>query len=176
MATWTLLVASPHSGRPFDPVAQLGSRAVNRNGPTASFEFEGHQADVIGVSESEFDMARLFYSFGDVGMLLGMMLTAAGIKFGYKGLMLVRPGHAGQLMLSNDRSRVLAWLGFERDKVVGRLRGPAVGVRVAVQLSLVPFLHVRHSRSAMETQCTPRTLRSSDVRALRPIRRQPPAR
>ena len=107
-----LLVARPHPDRPFDPVAQLGSRAVKRNGPTLSFEFEGHQADVISVSEEEFDVARLFYSFGDCGMLLGMCITAAGLKLGCKGLFLVRPGQVGQLHLSSDRTRILAWLGL----------------------------------------------------------------
>ena len=106
-----LLVAVPLADRPFEPEAQLGSRAVYRNGPTLSFEFEGHQADVISVSESTFDVARLFYSYGDVGMVVGMMLTAAGLKFGCKGLFLARAGHS-QLQLSSDRGSILAWLGL----------------------------------------------------------------
>ena len=115
-----ILVAQPYTDRPFDPVPQLGSRAVSRNGPVLSFEFEGHQADAISVDASLFEVARLFYSFGDVGMILGMMLTTASLKLGCKGLLLVRPGQGGQLHLSSDRSRILAWLGMsETDWLAG---------------------------------------------------------
>jgi len=93
---------------------------VHQNGPTLSFEFEGHQADVIAVSEAKFGVGQLFYSYGDVGMILGMMVTAAGIKFGCKGLFLVRGDHGGQLHLSSDRSRILEWLGLsEADWLAG---------------------------------------------------------
>lgn len=108
-----ILVALPYADRPFDPIAQLGSRAVHQNGSVLSFEFEGHQADVIGVSEDKYEVSRLFYSYGDVGMILGMMLTHAGIKFGCKGLKMVRVDAGGQLHLSSDRSRILGWLGLD---------------------------------------------------------------
>ena len=115
-----ILVALPHADRPFDPATQLNSRAVVRNGPMVSFEFEGHQADVICVREGDFALAQLMYGYGDAGMILGRTLSARGVKLGYHGLLLVRPDNGGQLLLSTDRSRILAWLGLsEADWLAG---------------------------------------------------------
>jgi hypothetical protein len=95
----------------FDPACELGSAAVSRNGPVLSFEYEGHQVDVIHCRAEVFDLALFFYSWGDVGMVLGMMLRKLGLKFGSDGLFVLVEDT--KLLLSSDVSSVLAFLGMD---------------------------------------------------------------
>lgn len=92
----------------FDAQRVFGSTKVVRNGPSTSFEYEGHQIDIIHASQMDF--ARFTYSFGDLAMIIGMIMRSVGLKFGCKGLSIVVHGH--KVKLSTDLERVLAFAGL----------------------------------------------------------------
>ncbi len=62
-----------------------------RNGPSTTFALfdlpnsAPVQVDIIHIEEQHWDMAKFFYSFGDVGHLIGLMLKRAGLKMSSAG-------------------------------------------------------------------------------------------
>ena len=104
------LVADPL--KPFDPIKDVGSRVSHKNGNVLSFEYEGHQIDLITVASHKMQLAQFYYSYGDLGMIIGMMCRVIGLKFGFKGLSLV---HESQhIQLSEDLTRILDFLDLDR--------------------------------------------------------------
>lgn len=95
----------------FDPRDIFGAGTVVSNGGVLSFDYQGHQIDLINVNGQTFDMAEFFYSHGDLGMIMGMIMKSLGIKFGYQGLSIVL--HSRQLMLSTDIASVLRFMGLD---------------------------------------------------------------
>jgi hypothetical protein len=78
-----VLVAEPLR-TPFDPTS-FGSLGVVRNGNVCSFEFMGHQVDVIVVPVECVPLA-LFVAFAELGMCLGPLLKRMGLKLSLTGL------------------------------------------------------------------------------------------
>lgn len=60
--------------------------ASSFNGNVKSYLIDGFQVDFIIVSEEEFDNALLYYSFNDLGNLLGRITKYYGFTWGHKGL------------------------------------------------------------------------------------------
>jgi hypothetical protein len=94
-----------------DPRAVFRSTAVVHNGGVTSFDFKGHQIDLIHVRPEHFEMATFFYGYGDVGMILGMITRTVGLKFGYQGLSIVVHSHL--IPLSTDLTETLRFLGLD---------------------------------------------------------------
>ena len=107
-----LLVSHPL--QPLDVRRLFASSAVAVNGPVLSFEYEGHQVDLIDVGEGSFDMARFTYSYGDMGMTLGMVAVRVGLKLGYQGLSVVLDSH--RLKLSSELPAILGFLGLDLER------------------------------------------------------------
>lgn len=71
---------------------------IFRNGPCISFDFHnpglgvglgegnGVQVDLIKVNSEYFDFAFNYYSYNDLGCLVGTIARACGFKFGHEGL------------------------------------------------------------------------------------------
>lgn len=83
--------------KPFEPLDVVHSEFVVRNGNVLSFDFEGHQVDLLQYGELT-DLKRFFNDFGDLGMLLGIMVSRYGLKLNTKGL---------YILLSNDKKLLL---------------------------------------------------------------------
>lgn len=58
------------------------------NGSVFSFDFEEFQVDLIFTTHDLFDMAKVYYSNNDAGMLIGRMAHQLGLKYGSEGLKL----------------------------------------------------------------------------------------
>src|SRR6478609_2683442 len=97
-----------------DFLTALKSTESKRNGHIVSFEYETHQIDVIHVSTpEEFEFARFFYSFGDVGMITGMILSTVGIKLTDKNLYLHLKNEQKTLHLTDDIMKTFAFMGYD---------------------------------------------------------------
>ena len=101
-----------------DPVKELNSIECHRNGHVVSFEYEEHQIDMILVKTSEeFGFARIFYSYGDTGMLLGMICKVFGIVMGHSQLRIEIPdlpynGQTKRFPLTTDPGKMINFLGL----------------------------------------------------------------
>lgn len=85
------IIIESHEG--YDPVAiakALGAQEVIRNGDVTSFGYpvDGwwFQVDLIKIPPKSFDFAYCYFSYNDVGNLLGRIAHKAGLKFGHLGL------------------------------------------------------------------------------------------
>jgi hypothetical protein len=110
-----ILVAEPVQQQSFDPQRVFGSSKVVHNGGVISFEYEGHQIDLIQVgSAQKMPLAIVFYSYSDFGMILGMIARTVSLKFGYQGLSLIV--HDRQIMLSADVDRIFTFAGLSLER------------------------------------------------------------
>jgi hypothetical protein len=109
-----VLVAAPLGRRPFDPAVDAGSSAARRNGHVLSFEFRGHQVDLLscGPTAAEFELLEFCAAYGDVGMIVGMMARVLGLRFGFRGLWLAAAG-GRRVTLSRDLGAILRFLDLD---------------------------------------------------------------
>lgn len=102
---------------------KLGAQEVVRNGDVTSFGLpvsEGvFQVDLISVPAASFDFAMRYFSYNDLGNLLGRIAHKFGAKFGHLGLLypLRDPANddhlLAELTITNDFSVALAMLGYD---------------------------------------------------------------
>ncbi len=95
----------------FDPVLELDSQEVVLNGQLMSFEYKRRQVDVIRVK----DEASLFYSYGDIGMILGMMCKSVGLLLNDRSLYIrsKAPHSDHKHLLSTEIDQTLEFLGLK---------------------------------------------------------------
>ena len=101
---------------------------IVRNGPCISFDFhcpnlgveigegKGVQVDLIEVKDEHFEFALGYYSYNDLGSLIGVIAKAHGFKFGHDGLY-YRYDHndSNQVSLvpcTKDYGEAVEFLGF----------------------------------------------------------------
>lgn len=99
------------------------SRQERANGHVLSFEYRdsekderGFQVDIIQMPEVTFDFAKNYFSFNDLGNLVGRTAHKMGLKFGHNGLWYVmRNGDhkIADVLLTRDFDKSLTFLGFE---------------------------------------------------------------
>lgn len=74
----------------FDVIAFLQSEftpaEIVKNDNVYSFEYRQLQVDLILTPDSEFETSLKYYSYNDVGNLLGRIAHPMGLKFGHRGL------------------------------------------------------------------------------------------
>jgi hypothetical protein len=94
----------------------LGSRKVVPNGPVCSFEFDHFQVDLINCLSDRFDFALGYFSWNDLGNLMGRIAHRFQFKFGHEGLLY--PVRAGdhllkEVLVTRDFAHALKLLGFD---------------------------------------------------------------
>lgn len=62
---------------------------IFKNGSVISFDYKEFQIDLIYAPKAEFNYALEYFSFNDMGNLLGRMFKKLGFKHGHKGLLYV---------------------------------------------------------------------------------------
>lgn len=86
------------------------------NGPVTSFSFDGFQVDIILSDESTFDFSLGYFSYNDLGNLIGRIAHAANFKFGHDGLWYpVRNGtyKHSDILVTKDFYEAIEVLGFD---------------------------------------------------------------
>lgn len=64
-------------------------KQIVKNGSVISFDYKEFQIDLIYAPKAEFNYALEYFSFNDMGNLLGRMFKKLGFKHGHKGLLYV---------------------------------------------------------------------------------------
>jgi len=98
-----------------------------KNGNVLSFDYRasatqmepGFQVDAIGMPAAEYDFALRYFSFNDLGNLIGRTAHKAGFSFGHAGL--TYPFREGtymfrELVLTRDFDEALRFLGYEPER------------------------------------------------------------
>ena len=92
------------------------SKEIIRNTDTISFEYNELQIDLIHSKSVSFDYAYSYFSWNDLGNLIGRIAHKFGLKHGHRGLTLpLRDGDNlfDEVVLTYDHSRALQFLGFD---------------------------------------------------------------
>ena len=111
---------------PFDPIAianALGASEIVRNGDVTSIGIMTNaglfQVDLIKIESDAYEFARRYFSFNDLGNLIGRVAHKAGFKFGHRGLVyVVRDGAqnshvVAELIVTQDWAQALKFLDYD---------------------------------------------------------------
>lgn len=96
---------------------------ISRNGDVYSFDFEEFQVDFILVSIEQYENAVVYFSYSDLGGLLGNICHKIGLKYGIQGLWMnthtkeFDPTTASTtLVLSRNVKEIFDFLGYDYEK------------------------------------------------------------
>jgi hypothetical protein len=104
------------------------SPQIHKNGGVWSYahdfmdenlEIKYVQVDLITQSTENYDTALNYYSWNDLGNLMGRIGHKMGFKYGHEGLVLIfRDGthQYGQLVVSRDIRKIVEFLGYDYDR------------------------------------------------------------
>lgn len=101
---------------------EFGATVVHKNGPVWSFDYnllcnegESFQVDLIMVDGESFDFALNYFSYNDLGNLIGRVAHRLGFKFGHEGLFYVyRDGssYSKDILMTRNFAHAIEYLGF----------------------------------------------------------------
>ena len=89
---------------------------VVKNGDVISFDYKEFQIDLIFSPEAEFNYALSYFSYNDLGNLIGKLAHKLGLKHGHSGLVLpIRNGENkfADILLTTDHDETLRFLGLD---------------------------------------------------------------
>jgi hypothetical protein len=114
------IVYSTYTDEPLDTSDILkafpGTGEITRNGSILSFEYNELQVDLIHSTGVCYGYALDYFSWNDLGNLIGRIAHKFGLKHGHRGLLLpVRDGDnlVSEIVLTTNYSRTLTFLGFD---------------------------------------------------------------
>jgi hypothetical protein len=117
------ILYSTYDNKPFstDAVRKIfpESKEISRNSSVISFEYDELQVDIIHVNKSEFDYALSYFSYNDLGNIIGKLAHQLGLKHGHRGLtMPIRDGDniVGEVVLTLRHRTTLEFLGLDADR------------------------------------------------------------
>lgn len=124
------VVCSPKRGVSFEDLRTFLSRDFQTkgfvtNGNVTSFEFKDFQCDlIIFPSRAQQQAAVAFFSWADLGMMLGVIARTLGLSFGMTGLdlrivlpeKLVKSSSVTKLQLTGSLEEAFAFLGYDVNK------------------------------------------------------------
>lgn len=97
----------------------LSCRAQLRNGPVYSVEHRQLQVDLISVCAEHFEFSLSYFSWNDLGNLIGRIAHRAGLKLGHDGLWVnLRDGtHLyASACVTRDFGRAIGFLGYNAQR------------------------------------------------------------
>lgn len=94
---------------------------IYKNDKVYSFDYKDFQVDFIQIPKGEMDIAYHYYSYNDMGNLLGRLSKVFGLKFGSDGLKYVhynedKSKKLGEVYLTKDFKRILNLLRLSHDR------------------------------------------------------------
>ena len=86
-----------------------------------SFDYKGFQVDLILIDDKYFEVAKIFYDFNDLGILVGKIANHFGLKFGEYGLKFVlysrdRTQKLRRIHLTSNIEKVFYILGLDYER------------------------------------------------------------
>ena len=89
---------------------------IYHNSSVYSFDYKEFQIDFILVKTKYWDTSYHYYSYNDLGNLIGRISYQMGFRYGHYGLKLVYRHYDGgrkfEMLISQDIKRILEFLGF----------------------------------------------------------------
>lgn len=90
---------------------------INSNNSVVSFDYDNFQIDIITISESNWDIAKVWYSYDPIANLLGKTAHKFNTKHGTHGLTMPFRNFNGRqshnITLSKDPNEIFSFLGYD---------------------------------------------------------------
>lgn len=93
---------------------------IVKNGDVISINLFNHQIDFIKISNENFDIAKNYFSYGDLGAILGYIFSYYNLKFGQDGLWTYiydntddKSTAREKIFLSNNSEEIFNFLGLK---------------------------------------------------------------
>lgn len=96
---------------------EFKSREVYRNGAVTSFDFDGFQIDLIAIPDEKFAYAKAYFSWNDLGNLVGRIAHKMGLKHGFEGMYFPLRASSTHLIaeiaITLDVNKALTFMGYD---------------------------------------------------------------
>ncbi len=100
-------------------LVDLGVHEVVKNGPVWSVGYRDFQVDFLFQSTENYDVARQYFAFNDLGNFVGRVAKNLGFKYGHAGLefRLMDGTHLVEtLVVTKDPKKALEFLGYDSNR------------------------------------------------------------
>ena len=93
---------------------------VHRNKGVISFEYKDFQVDFILIDDKHWEASKVYYSYNDLGNLMGRISYKMGFRYGHEGLRVnYNSPHGGKTLkiyVSRDPKEIFNFLGFDYER------------------------------------------------------------
>lgn len=100
--------------RDFEP------KEIVHNGPVYSFDCQGLQIDLILTKSENWETAKVFFAYNDLGNLMGKIYHKFGLKYGFDGVKYIhRIGNErvlGEVVVTKDMRKAFEFIGLSWDR------------------------------------------------------------
>lgn len=97
-------------------VENFDTKEISRNKSVISFEYRDFQIDFIRMDQKYWETAKVYYSYNDLGNLMGRIAANMGFRYGHFGLRYqynsIHGGKTLKIDISRDPEKIFAFLGF----------------------------------------------------------------
>lgn len=97
-------------------------KEISRNKAVISFEFREFQIDFILIPEKDWVTSKVYYSYNDLGNLMGRIANNMGFRYGHFGLEYrYNSSHGGKplkISVSRDPKKIFGFLGFDFNQYI----------------------------------------------------------
>jgi hypothetical protein len=112
-----LIIPLPHTNVREEIQTRFHPNEIYHNGSCYSFDFQRFQIDLIVSTPELFNPTLNYFSYNDLGNMIGRIAHAMGMKYGHAGLILpIRKydSHLGEeLTLTTNTEKALSFLGYD---------------------------------------------------------------
>jgi hypothetical protein len=108
-----------------DEIKQLfNTDKVHKQGTNLSFQYQCFQTDLIFVPSHEYEISYHYFSWNDLGNLIGRIFHKTGFKYGHKGLYYVlRDGNwqFDEVLVTRSIEEILPLIGLNVDQFISKV-------------------------------------------------------
>jgi len=102
-------------------VQTFNPNEVFKNGDVYSFDYKEFQIDLIITNQKHYGFSLNYYSFNDLGNLIGRVAHKMGLNFGHRGLFYKHKDKHGNLVnaieLTTDYKEAVEFLGYDYNRI-----------------------------------------------------------
>jgi hypothetical protein len=116
-----LLVAGLYSQQNIHKIIKdsFAPNEIFTNGNCISFDYKELQVDLIHVPEEEYDTNLMYFSYNDLGNLIGRLAHRLGLKYGQQGMWFensFKGKNIGSVSVSTDYPKIFKFLDLDYDR------------------------------------------------------------
>jgi hypothetical protein len=99
---------------------KFDTKEIVRNKSVISFELNEFQVDFILINKKHWEVSKVYYSYNDLGNLMGRISYKMGFRYGHEGLRVnYNSPHGGKTLkiyVSRDPKEIFNFLGFDYER------------------------------------------------------------